>query len=473
MRVLGRIRLSRLTDESTSAARQRHIIEQWADTHGHEVIGWAEDLDVSGSVDPFDTPALGAWLTPDKQQDWDLLCAWKLDRLGRDSIRLNKLFGWAIDNGKTIVSCSEGIDLSTPVGRLIANVIAFLAEGELEAIRERTKASRKALRQVGRWPGGPIPYGLQAAPLDGGGWTLVHNPDTLPILHRIVAQIVAGKPAPMVADELNAEGVPSPTGVKWPAKTIRKITTSKYLLGHTTYEGNTVRDREGKPVYGSEPLLSQSQWDELQRAVEERRAAPRRVRKTSPLLGVIVCWDCGANLYHQCHVKEKRDYRYYYCPGGHTAHINAVGVEETLAGEFLDAVGDCFVSERVYRQAENHQIELEDCVRAVDELSMLLGTITSTTMRSRLTEQMTALDSRITLLETIPTREAGYEYIQTGVTYRQQWEQADTEGKRQLLLKSGITYRTKRVPGTQAVQSAIFIPDEILDLLNTKKPHTQ
>jgi hypothetical protein len=172
-------------------------------------------------------------------------------------------------------------------------------------------------------------------------------------------------------------------------------------------------------------------------------------------------------------VKEKRDYRYYYCPGGHTAHIHAVSVEEMLADEFLEAVGDCFVSERVYRPAENHQIELEDAIRAVDELSMLMGTITSTTMRSRLTEQMTALDSRITLLETMPTREAGYDYIHTDITYRKQWDKADTEGKRQLLLRAGITYRTKRIPGTQAVQSEIFIPDEILDRLNAKKPPTQ
>ena len=35
---------------------------------------------------------------------------------------------------------TESIDLGTPVGRLIANVLAFLAEGELEAIRGRTKA---------------------------------------------------------------------------------------------------------------------------------------------------------------------------------------------------------------------------------------------------------------------------------------------------------------------------------------------
>ena len=62
-RVLGRIRLSRLTDESTSAERQRELIEQWSAMHDHEVVGWAEDLDVSGSVDPFDTRALGTGST--------------------------------------------------------------------------------------------------------------------------------------------------------------------------------------------------------------------------------------------------------------------------------------------------------------------------------------------------------------------------------------------------------------------------
>jgi site-specific DNA recombinase len=105
LRVLGRLRLSRSTEESTSIERQREVIQQWADSGGHTVVGWAEDLDVSGAVDPFDTPALGEWLSR-RAPDWDVLCAWKLDRLGRDAIRLNKLFGWAIDHGKTVVSAT-------------------------------------------------------------------------------------------------------------------------------------------------------------------------------------------------------------------------------------------------------------------------------------------------------------------------------------------------------------------------------
>jgi len=120
------------------------------DISGHAVVGWATDVDVSGSVDPFDTPQLGDWLN-NRAPEFDVIACWKLDRLRRKAIRLNHLFGWCLEHDKSVVSCSESIDLSTPVGRLIANVIGFLAEGELEAIRERTRSSKAKLRELGRW----------------------------------------------------------------------------------------------------------------------------------------------------------------------------------------------------------------------------------------------------------------------------------------------------------------------------------
>jgi site-specific DNA recombinase len=156
MRVLGRLRLSRSTDESTSIERQREMIQQWSDLHGHEVIGWADDTDVSGSIDPFKTPRLGDWLN-NRAPEFDIIACWKLDRLSRNTIKLNSLFAWCLEQDKTVVSCSEAIDLSTPVGRLIANVIGFLAEGDLENIRERQRSSKAKLRDLGRWSGGKFP----------------------------------------------------------------------------------------------------------------------------------------------------------------------------------------------------------------------------------------------------------------------------------------------------------------------------
>ena len=110
MRVLGRLRLSRSTEESTSIERQREVIAQWANANGHTVVGWAQDIDVSGSVDPFDTPALGPWLN-DRAPEFDIVACWKLDRLGRNAIQLSKLFVWDQAHDKIIVSCSESIDL--------------------------------------------------------------------------------------------------------------------------------------------------------------------------------------------------------------------------------------------------------------------------------------------------------------------------------------------------------------------------
>lgn len=464
MRVLGRIRLSRLTEESTSASRQREVIEQWAASNNHTVIGWAEDLDVSGSVDPFDTPSLGAWLQPEKAGEWDVLCAWKLDRLGRDSIRLNKLFGWAIDNGKTVVSCSEGIDLATPVGRLIGNVIAFLAEGELEAIRERTRASRRKLLESGRWAGGTVQYGHRPVEIPGGGWRLELHPEEAPTLRRIIDDVIAGTPVIQVAETYGM-----------PPSTLWQILESKQLMGHATYEGNTVRDREGNPIFNGDPILSSTEWQKLQDALAARKQGPKRTKDTSPLLGVVKCYECSTNLLHKIYRRNygKGLYRYYHCRvKGHCAQVDAEMVEELLEEAFLNAVGDENVLERVFVPAESHEIELEDAKRAIDELTALYTTMASDSMRSRLTDQLKALDARIAVLEQKPHREAGWDYKETGKTYRHTWEGEDTEGRRQLLLRSGITYKVIRYPGTQALKSELYIPDEILDLLNTKNPPT-
>ena len=472
-RVLGRVRLSRLSEESTSSARQRQIIEDWASANDHEVVGWAEDLDVSGSVDPFDTPEFGQWMKQDRQHEWDTVVAWKLDRFGRDAIRLNKLFGWCVDNGKTLVSASEGIDLATPVGRLIANVIAFLAEGELEAIRERTKASRQALLALGRWPGGRTPYGFRPVEHPDGGWKLGIEPSESRVVERIVSEILDGAAVEAVVDRLNEDGIPAPRGGVWHHNTVWRIAQAKYLLGHATYDGQTVRDAKGQPVLYAEPMLTREKWDAVQRALELRKTpeSSKRTRNTSPLLGVAECLECGAGLVHRTYYRDtgKKVYRYYHCPNKHFPQIPSETVEELVEQTFLEEVGDHPVQERVYVPREDHQAELDEAVRAVDELTSLLGTITSDTMRSRLTGQLSALDSRISELEKLPTSEAHWEYRQTDETYADAWEAADTEARRQLLLRSGITAciklvgKTRTTPG--GLEFELRVPPNVRELL--------
>lgn len=431
MRVLGRIRLSRLTEESTSAARQRELIEQWAVNNGHEVIGWAEDVDVSGSIDPFEAPALKEWWG--RSDEWDIMCAWKLDRIGRRAIPLNKVFGWMLDNNKTLVCVADQIDLSHWVGRLVANVVAGVAEGELEAIRERTKASRKKLLEDGRWPGGTVPFGFEPYQLPDGGWKLGHQPAEIAVIRRVVEQLCDGAAVAAVAKEHDM--LP---------QTIWNMVTSKYLLGHATYEGRTVRDRAGQPVLYADPVLTQDEWDRLQKAVSVRRQSQNRTAGVSAMYGVAFCVECDHQLYTRTYHKRNNAYRYYFCPNNHGRLIPADALEKLVFDTFLEDFGDEYVTERVYRPAENHQIELEAAVRAVEELSALVGTMTSATVRSTLTEQLRALDSEIERLEKLPNRPAGWDYRETGSTFKSVWLNASLEDKRKLIIDKEITAKVIR-----------------------------
>jgi DNA invertase Pin-like site-specific DNA recombinase len=467
-------------DESTSPQRQREIIEQWASVNDHEITGWAEDLDVSGSVDPFDAPALGPWLTDRRKHEWDILCAWKLDRISRRAIPMNKVFGWMIENEKTLVCVSDNLDLSTWVGRMIANVIAGVAEGELEAISERTLASHRKLRELGRWPGGKPAYGYRAQQReDAAGWELVPDEHASQVLAGIVDGVLAGESVESIARALTDAGELSPSdyirvrngeeprGHPWNGQAIRRRLRSRTLLGHITHDGASVFDAEGAPVRKGPPLIPQERFDQLQQALRETGFVKtnNRTSRASPLLGVAVCEDCGTGLYHRGQTTAGKLYRYYYCPEKHGAALAADDLESLVSDLFHEHLGESLVQERVFIPGESHQAELDEAVRATDEITLLLGTIASATMRSRLTGQLQALDTKIAELENKPARSAAWEYRQSEKTYAQEWAEADAEERRQLLLRSGITVAALRVPKTQVLHTHLRVPHDIEERL--------
>jgi DNA invertase Pin-like site-specific DNA recombinase len=65
---------------------------------------------------------------------------WRLDRLGRTAKGLTALVEDLVTRGIGLVSMREGLDLSTPAGRLMAHVIASIAQYETEVRSERQVA---------------------------------------------------------------------------------------------------------------------------------------------------------------------------------------------------------------------------------------------------------------------------------------------------------------------------------------------
>jgi DNA invertase Pin-like site-specific DNA recombinase len=78
---------------------------------------------------------------------------WKLDRISRrlkDGIKL--LADWC-ERGVRVVSVTQQIDLSGPVGRMVASVMFGLAEIELEYRRERQQAGIAVAKARGVYRG--------------------------------------------------------------------------------------------------------------------------------------------------------------------------------------------------------------------------------------------------------------------------------------------------------------------------------
>lgn len=82
---------------------------------------------------------------------------WRLDRLGRTAAGLTALFDELIERKVGLVSLREGIDLSTPAGRMLANVLASVAQYETEVRQERVLAGQAAARAAGKRWGGSEP----------------------------------------------------------------------------------------------------------------------------------------------------------------------------------------------------------------------------------------------------------------------------------------------------------------------------
>ena len=100
-------------------------------------------------------PALDALVQDAKRRQFDVLVCWRLDRLGRNLRHLVTLLDELQVLGVSFVSLGEGIDCTTPAGRLQLHVLAALAEFERARIAERVAAGLARARKNGQRLGRP------------------------------------------------------------------------------------------------------------------------------------------------------------------------------------------------------------------------------------------------------------------------------------------------------------------------------
>lgn len=150
-------------------------------------------------------PGLEAVLADCRSGVLEGLVVAKLDRLSRSLLDFATLLEDATKHGYNIVALDLGIDLGTPTGELVANVMMAVAQWERRAIADRTKAA--LAEAVSR------------------GVRLGRPPETDPRVERVIGELrEAGWSWAWITNELITEGVPPPRGGKvWHQSTVRQI----------------------------------------------------------------------------------------------------------------------------------------------------------------------------------------------------------------------------------------------------------
>jgi DNA invertase Pin-like site-specific DNA recombinase len=143
----------RVSSKRQDLRSQKPDLERWAAAQDRPVK-WYSDKFTGKTMDRPGWKALEADIQAGRVA---ALVVWRLDRLGRTAKGLTGLFDDLLRRKINLVSMKDGLDLSTPAGRLLANMLASIAQFEGEIRVERILAGQAAARAAGKVLGGGKP----------------------------------------------------------------------------------------------------------------------------------------------------------------------------------------------------------------------------------------------------------------------------------------------------------------------------
>jgi DNA invertase Pin-like site-specific DNA recombinase len=118
-----------------------------------EVAGEYVDTGISGSKEH--RPALDRLVADCRKRRVDAVVVYRYDRFARSVRQLVNALEEFRSLGIDFVSLHEGVDTSTPNGRLVFGIFASIAEFERELIRDRVRSGLAAARAKGKKLGRP------------------------------------------------------------------------------------------------------------------------------------------------------------------------------------------------------------------------------------------------------------------------------------------------------------------------------
>ena len=151
------------TDNQTTENQVRHLTDI-ANKSGWSLTHIFDDTGISGTKGRNERPAFNLLLQGIARREFDMVLAWSVDRLGRSLPDLVGFLGELQSAKIDLYLHQQGLDTSTPSGRMMFQMLGIFAEFERSMIVARVKAGLERTRSKGTILGRPAmpPHRLEA-----------------------------------------------------------------------------------------------------------------------------------------------------------------------------------------------------------------------------------------------------------------------------------------------------------------------
>lgn len=146
---------ARVSTDGQSVENQLRDLEAVAVKEGWEVIERFIDKGISGAKGREGRPAFDRLCKGIIRREFDMVAAWSVDRLGRSLQDLVTFLNELQSKHTNLYLHKQGIDTTTPAGKLLFQMLGVFAEFERSMIVERVKAGLKRAKAEGKTLGRP------------------------------------------------------------------------------------------------------------------------------------------------------------------------------------------------------------------------------------------------------------------------------------------------------------------------------
>jgi site-specific DNA recombinase len=310
----------RLDLEYNSLDAQRDAALAYIASQRHE--GWKvvnEQYDDGGfSGGNADRPALLRLLEDINAGKIDCVVVYKVDRLSRSLLDFARIMGTFDEHSVAFVSVTQQFNTSTPMGRLVLNVLLSFAQFERELIAERIRDKIAAQRRRGKWAGGRPILGYDVD-RSGPSPKLVVNATEAARVRQIFAMYLKLGSLLPVVEELAKQA--------WRNKSW--VTKKGDQRGGREFDKSSLYDLLRNPLYVGklkhkterfdgehEAIIDSETFQKVQSQLKEHsRGKGNFLRNQGGALlkGLIHCQACGQAMVHTFTGRGTKRYRYYTC----------------------------------------------------------------------------------------------------------------------------------------------------------------